>query len=274
MPALSAGQIGYFGAGQVDIATIVGLILGFGLILVSILMGGAGLTPFIDIPSGMIVFGGAIAATLINFPLNACLSTFSVVMKCFLFKLPTPEEIIAQLKTMAGVAKKDGLLALESQLEEVNYDFMKRGIEALVGGASPEQIRNSMELEASCVDARHVTGKKIIDAMGAAAPAFGMIGTLIGLVMMLRNLSDPSQIGAGMATALLTTLYGALVANVVCIPMAGKLETRNAEETVLLDLTIEGVCCIGSGSSPTVLEEQLLSFLSPKARDKLKGGDS
>ena len=247
--------------------------MGSGLILVSILMGGAGLTPFIDIPSGMIVFGGAIAAVLINFPLSNCLGCFGVIMKCFLFKLPTPQDLIGQLKEMAGIAKKDGLLALEGQLEEMEYDFLKRGIESLVGGASPEQIRNAMELEASCVDTRHVTGKKIVDAMGAAAPAFGMIGTLIGLVMMLRNLSDPSQIGAGMATALLTTLYGALVANVVCIPLAGKLETRNAEEGVILELTIEGVCCIGAGSSPNALEEQLLSFVTPKTRAQMKEGD-
>lgn len=247
--------------------------MGSGLILVSILMGGAGLTPFIDIPSGMIVFGGGIAAVLINFPMSNCLGCFGVVMKCFLFKLPTPQDLIGQLKEMAGIAKKDGLLALEGQLEEMEYDFLKRGIESLVGGASPEQIRNAMELEASCIDTRHVTGKKIVDAMGAAAPAFGMIGTLIGLVMMLRNLSDPSQIGAGMATALLTTLYGALVANVVCIPLAGKLETRNAEEGVILELTIEGVCCIGAGSSPNALEEQLLSFVTPTTRAQMKEAD-
>lgn len=258
------------GADSVDIATIIGLILGCGLILASILMGGDGLTPFIDIPSMMIVFGGAIAAILINFPLSNCLGSFSVVLKCFLFKLPDPYDIIEQLKEMAGIAKKDGLLALENELEKVDYEFLKRGLESLIGGASPEQIRSSLEMEASYIDQRHSIGKKIVDACGAAAPAFGMIGTLIGLVMMLRNLSDPSQIGAGMATALLTTLYGALVANVVCIPLAGKLETRNAEETLLLELTIDGICCIGEGNSPNVLEENLMAFLSPKTRARLK----
>jgi len=256
-----------------DIATIIGLILGIGLILASIMMGGDGLTPFIDIPSMMIVFGGATAAVLINFPLSNCIGSFKVVLKCFLFKLPDTVEIIQQFKELAGIAKKEGLLALESQIEELSDDFLKRGFESLIAGASVEQIRAGMETELGYIDQRHVTGKKIVDACGAAAPAFGMIGTLIGLVMMLRNLSDPSQIGAGMATALLTTLYGALTANVVCIPLAGKLETRNSEETLLRELMIEGVCAIGNGDSPNVVEEQLLAFLSPNSRAKLRKDD-
>ncbi len=253
-----------------DLATIIGLILGFGLIIASIIMGGDGLTPFIDIASMMIVFGGAFAALLINFPLKNVLGSFGIIIKCFLFKLPDPFATITQFKEMAGVAKKDGLLALESRLENVADDFMKRGIESLIGGASPDQIRTSLETEVAYIEQRHTLGKKMVDAVGAAAPAFGMIGTLIGLVMMLRNLDDPSQIGGGMATALLTTLYGALIANVVCIPLAGKLDTRNSEENLVRELMINGICCIGEGSSPNVLEEQLLTFLSPKTRAKLK----
>ena len=252
-----------------DIATLIGLILGFGLILASILMGGDGISPFIDIPSMMIVFGGAFAAILINFPLKNVLGSFGVILKCFLFKLPDATETIEQLKELAKIVKKDGLLALESHMESVTDDFMSRGLENLIGGASPEQIREGLETEVEYVEQRHTLGKKMVDACGAAAPAFGMIGTLIGLVMMLRNLDDPSQIGGGMATALLTTLYGALIANVVCIPLAGKLETRNQEETLLRELMIEGICCIGEGKSPAVLESQLVSFLSPKTRAKL-----
>lgn len=253
-----------------DIATIVGLILGFGLILTSIIIGGdGGLVPFIDYPSMMIVLGGAMAAMLINFPLGKCLGSFKVVLKCFLFKLPDPIETIEKFKELAGIAKKEGLLALENRLDELSDDFLKRGFESLIAGASTEQIRASLETEVGYIDQRHIDGKKIVDACGAAAPAFGMIGTLIGLVMMLRNLSDPSQIGGGMATALLTTLYGALIANVVCIPLAGKLETRNSEETTLREMMIEGICAIGKGDSPKAVEEQLLAFLSPKSRSKL-----
>ena len=252
-----------------DIATILGLILGFGLILVSIAMGGGGLGPFIDVPSGMIVFGGAIAATLINFPLKMCLGTFGVVLKCFLFKLPDTKETIEQFKTFAEVARKDGLLALEDKAAEIKDSFMRRGIESLISGVSSADITDALESELAYVQQRHVQGKKIIDSMGAAAPAFGMIGTLIGLVQMLRALDDPSKIGGGMATALLTTLYGALVANVVCIPLAGKLEARSQEEAVLRDLIIRGVAMLGEGATPRVIEEQLITFLAPKTREAL-----
>ena len=253
-----------------DIATILGLILGFGLILTSIAMGGGGLGPFIDAPSMMIVFGGAIAASLINFPLGNVLGSFGVVLKCFLFKLPDPAEVISDFKEFAQVARKDGLLALENKIEDIKDDFMKRGIETLIGGAPVEQIKLTLETELSCIEERHSMGKKIVDSCGAAAPAFGMIGTLIGLVQMLRSLDDPSKIGGGMATALLTTLYGALVANVICIPLAGKLEARNKEETLVREIMIAGIVALGEGAAPRAVEEQLVTFLSPKSRSKVQ----
>ncbi len=249
-----------------DIATIIGLIFGFGLILVSIMMGSGGLMPFIDIPSGMIVFGGAAAATFINFPLKSVFGSFSVILKCFLFKLPEPVQTIADFKAFAEVVRKDGLLALEEKAAEVSDDFMKRGLEALIGGASSTETTEMLDTELSYIQQRHAGGKKMIDSMGAAAPAFGMIGTLIGLVQMLGALDDPSKIGGGMATALLTTLYGAVVANVVCIPLAGKLEARSAEETMVRELIIRGVALLGEGSTPRAVEEQLVTFLAPKSR--------
>ena len=249
-----------------DIATIIGLIMGFGLIFASIAMGGGGLGPFIDVPSGMIVFGGATAASLINFPLGAVLGAFGVIMKCFLFKLPDPLETVQQFKSLAEVVRKEGLLALESKLEEVDDAFMKSGLESLIAGTSTEDTASVLENELAFILQRHVLGKKIVDAAGAAAPAFGMIGTLVGLVQMLNNLSDPSKIGGGMATALLTTLYGAMVSNVVCIPLAGKLETRNNEENMVRELMIRGVVLLGEGTAPRALEEQLLTYLAPKTR--------
>ncbi|QDT11165.1 Chemotaxis protein PomA [Planctomycetes bacterium K23_9] len=249
-----------------DIATIIGLILGFGLILVSIMMGSGGLMPFVDIPSGMIVFGGATAATFINFPLKSVFGTFGVVLKCFLFKLPAPAETIAQFKAFAEVVRKDGLLALEEKAADVSDDFMRRGLESLVGGSSATEVSDMLETELGYIQSRHQGGKKMIDSMGAAAPAFGMIGTLIGLVQMLGALDDPSKIGGGMATALLTTLYGAIVANVCCIPLAGKLEARSAEETMVRELIIRGVALLGEGATPRAIEEQLVTFLAPKSR--------
>jgi len=253
-----------------DIATIIGLILGFGLILTSIAMGGGGLGPFVDMPSMMIVFGGAFAASLINFPLKSVVGSFGVIMKCFLFKLPDPLNVIREFKDFAQIARKDGLLALEQKVGDIKDDFMKRGIETLIGGAPVDQIKSTLETELACIEQRHSMGKKIVDSCGASAPAFGMIGTLIGLVQMLRALDDPSKIGGGMATALLTTLYGALVANVICIPLAGKLEARSNEETLIREMMICGIVALGEGAAPRAVEEQLVTFLSPKTRAQVQ----
>ena len=211
-----------------DIATIVGLILGMGLILGSILMGGS-IVPFVSVSSAMITVGGSIAAVMINFPLRSVLAMPAIVKNCFLQKLPDPLEVIEQFAEFAAIARKDGLLALDEKTEEVSDEFMKNGLGLVVAGTPKEELQSILDVELSYIDERHRTGKKIMDALGAAAPAFGMVGTLIGLVQMLRTLDDPSQIGGGMATALLTTLYGAIMANMFCIPLAGKLEARNSE---------------------------------------------
>lgn len=249
-----------------DIATIVGLILGMGLVLGSIAMGGGGLGPFINIPSIMITIGGSIAAVLINFPLKSCLGLFGVVKKCFLVKLPSPNDVITEFKDIAAIVRRDGFMALEEKLPEISDPFMTRGLEMVVSGMDKAEIQSVLETEIAFSEDRHKTGKKIVDALGAAAPAFGMIGTLIGLVQMLRTLDDPSKIGGGMATALLTTLYGALMANLFCIPLAGKLEARNAEELMVRELMLVGIVGVVEGQTPTAIEDRLVAFLSPKER--------
>ena len=250
-----------------DIATVIGLLMGFGLILASIAMGGGeGLSAFIDVPSLMITVGGSFAALLINFPLNVCLTSLSVLKKCFLTKLPEPKAIIAQFKELAVIVRKDGMLALEKELENIDDEFMKRGLEIVISGAEENQIRNVLETELAAIEQRHMVGKKIVESTGAAAPAFGMIGTLVGLVQMLQSLDDPSQIGGGMATALLTTLYGAIIANVACIPLAGKLETRSQEEVASRELMISGICALAQGLAPRAVEDNLVAYLSPKSR--------
>jgi chemotaxis protein MotA len=237
-----------------------------GLVVGSIAMGGGGLGPFINVPSMMITIGGSIAALMINFPLGKVLGVFGVVKNCFLSKLPTPSAVIKQFKDFAAVARKNGFMALEAQLAEIDDRFLTRGLEMVISGMKKEEIEAVLEIEISYVEERHKTGKKIIDALAAAAPAFGMIGTLIGLVQMLRTLDDPSQIGVGMATALLTTLYGAVMANLFCIPLAGKLETRSKEEVLIRELTLVGLTAIVEGQSPTAIEDRLVAFLSPKDR--------
>lgn len=249
-----------------DIATIIGLLLGVGLVLSSIMMGEGGIMPFVNIPSLMITVGGSIAAALINFPLGACLGVFGVVAKCFTQKLPTPPQVIEQFKEFSVVARRDGLLALESKVEEIKDDFMARGLGLVIGGATKEEVQTVLETEISYIDERHKLGKQIIDNIGAAAPAFGMVGTLIGLVQMLRTLDDPSKIGGGMATALLTTLYGALIANLFCIPLAGKLGARNKEELMIRELMLAGLLALAEGQTPRGLEGRLVAFVAPKTR--------
>ncbi len=249
-----------------DIATIVGLTSGIMLVLGAMLMGSGGLMPFVNVPSMMITIGGSFAALLINFPLSSCLGVFGVVKNCFTQKLPSPPEVIEQFKGFSAIARGGGVLALEEKADEITDDFMARGFQLVIGGTAKEEVQSILETELSYIDERHRLGKKIIDALGSAAPAFGMVGTLIGLVQMLRTLDDPSQIGGGMATALLTTLYGAVLANLFCIPLAGKLEARNKEEILVRELIISGLVSLVEGQSPRVIEGRLLSYISPKIR--------
>ncbi len=255
-----------------DIATIIGLLAGFGLIASAIIMGGGveGFNSFIDAPSLMITVGGSIAALFINYPMKTVFSTVSVVKKCFLSKVPNAADVIRQFKELATIVRKDGMLALEQELAKLDDEFMKRGLEQVISGANEATLKNVLETELSAIETRHATGKQIIDSTGAAAPAFGMIGTLVGLVQMLQSLDDPSQIGGGMAVALLTTLYGAIIANVACIPLAGKLESRSKEETLIRELMVTGLVGLAEGLAPRALEDNLSAYLPPAIRRSLQ----
>lgn len=248
-----------------DIATLLGLLMGTMLVIGSIALGGS-LLPFVNVPSLMITVGGSISALLINFPMAKVLGVFSVVRNCFLVKLPEAERVIDDFADYAKVARRDGLLALEQKLDDVQDPFLKRGLELVVEGNSREEMSSLLETEIAYIEQRHANGKKILDAMAAAAPAFGMIGTLIGLVQMLRTLDDPSQIGIGMATALLTTLYGAVIANLFCIPLAGKLEVRSQDEVLIRELMMSGLCSLVEGHAPPVVTERLSAFLANSKR--------
>jgi chemotaxis protein MotA len=250
-----------------DITTAVGTLLGFSLVLFAMSSGDGGLLLFLDVPSLFIVFGGTIAVTLVNFPLGVVKGIVKVILRTFFFKLTSPSHEIERIVEYANLARKEGLLALESKLKEVHDPFFAKGVQLVIDGFPGETVRDIMELEAEWQRQRHVTGKKMLDALGSFAPAFGMIGTLVGLVQMLQNLSDPSKIGGGMATALLTTLYGAMAANMLFIPLAGKLEMRANEEALLRELMIEGIVSVQSGDGPQLIKEKLKSFVAPAARE-------
>ena len=253
-----------------DLATILGTLLGFGLVLFSMATGPGGIAIFVHVPSMVIVFGGTIAVTLVNFPMAEVKSILKVMLVTAFNKSATPSEEIERIVEYANLARKEGLLALEPKLQEVDDSFFAKGIQLVIDGFSAETVRDIMELEADWQRQRHGTGKKIMDQMGAFAPAFGMIGTLVGLVQMLQNLSDPSMIGQGMATALLTTLYGAMLSNMVFLPFSGKLEVLASNESLLRDLMIEGIVAIQSGEKPALIKEKLKGFLAPSLREAVE----
>jgi len=170
----------------------------------------------------------------------------------------------------AAINRRDGALALEQEINKVSDMFFIKGLQMLVDGQESENIRELMSMEIQYLQERHSTGKKILEFMGASAPAFGMIGTLIGLVQMLANLEDPSSIGTGMATALLTTFYGAFAANLIFIPLAGKLGIYSQKESTVMEMIIEGVCSIAQGENPTIVREKLHAFVSKSRREEVK----
>lgn len=255
-----------------DIATIVGIVFGITLLLGSILIEGS-LNAFWSVSSLMIVLGGTLAATLINFPLDQVIRTIKIIRIAFRNHTTEPTEIIGILVTFAEKARREGLLALESEAEALNEPFLKKGIELIVDGTDPELVRNILETELSFVEERHKQGAQIFENMGGSAPAFGMLGTLIGLILMLRNLEDPSTIGPGMAVALITTFYGSLFANLIFLPIAGKLKIRSGEEILNKELMLEGILSIQAGENPRIVAEKMKSFLNPIARKKLERKD-
>jgi len=250
-----------------DFTTVIGTVLCAVLLLWSLTSGGTPISLFVDVPSMVMVLGGTVAVTLMAFRMDDLKGLVKVILRSYLFKLPTPASEIERILQYANLARKEGLLALENKVEELDDTFFAKGIQLVIDGFAADTVRDILDLELQWQSQRHSSGKRMLDSMGAMAPAFGMIGTLVGLVKMLANLSDPSSIGAGMAIALLTTFYGAVLANTVCIPLAGKLDVRAKEESLLRELMIEGIVAIQSGEKPQLIKEKLKGFLPPPERE-------
>lgn len=247
-----------------DIATVIGLVSGTVLILGSIIIGGS-LGTFINIPSMLVVIGGTVAVTFMRFKMSDVIGSIGVAVKAFLFKLQNPEDIINEMVEYTRIAKKEGLIALEK--ESPSDPFSAKALRYLSDGFDEGLIEDMLSKDIRLTIQRHATGQQVFKSAGDAAPAFGMIGTLIGLVQMLSSMSDPASIGPSMAIALLTTLYGAVVANLVCIPIADKLSLNSEKEKLTKTIIVEGAIAINRGVSPMVLEESLKIFLSPKERE-------
>lgn len=246
-----------------DIATIIGLFGGITLVLTAIILGGSALI-FINIPGLLIVAGGTLATCFIKFSMQDVINTIKVAMKAFMVKMEPPQKTIKKMVSLARIAKKEGLIAL--QKEKFDDQFSAKAIQYLSDGYDEGLIEDMLNKDIRLTIQRHTIGQKIFKGMGASAPAFGMIGTLIGLVQMLACMDNPASIGPSMAVALLTTLYGALIANLVCLPLADKLTLRSQQEQENKNIIREAAIGIIRSVSPIVLEETLKIYLSPKER--------
>jgi chemotaxis protein MotA len=238
----------------------------FGLMLMAILQGGP-LTIFINIPSILIVFGGTTGVAFVHYPFSDLLDAINVAKKTVLHKEASINDMIVQLMEFANKARKEGILALQGAMEQVDDEFLIKAMQMAVDGQEPETLRTMLNTEIEYIQQRHEKGANIFVSLAAYAPAMGMVGTLIGLVQMLQTMDDPAKIGPAMAVALLTTFYGAVIANVICSPMAGKLNMRSQSEVLIKTLIIEGMQSILSGENPRIMEQKLHAFIAPKLRE-------
>ncbi|MBB3047517.1 chemotaxis protein MotA [Litorivivens lipolytica] len=247
-----------------DLATLLGILGSLGVIVGAIVFGGSA-SGFIDVPSIMIVIGGTIFANLIKFPLEQTLGAFKVASRAFVHKPVSSEALISECIELSSVARKEGLLGLESV--EIGNQFLEKGVQMAIDGHDADFVKRLLSKEINLNIERQEMGEAIFRGFGESAPAMGMIGTLVGLVQMMSNMSDPKAIGPAMAIALLTTLYGAILANAVAVPMAEKLAFRTAEERRNRHLILEAVYGIQEGLNPRVLESLLSTYLPEGQRD-------
>ncbi|ARU58672.1 flagellar motor protein PomA [Oleiphilus messinensis] len=246
-----------------DLATLIGLVGGIAIVVMAMLLGGS-IGMFVDVPSILIVLVGSLLVALMKFSLGQFLGAGKVAVKAFMFKLQSPEELIESVVELAETARKGGLLSLEGK--PISNDFLAKGIQLLIDGHDADVVRGLMNRDKNLAVERHKTGSSVFGCLGDVAPAMGMIGTLIGLVAMLSNMDDPKSIGPAMAVALLTTLYGAMLANMIAVPIADKLKLRMTEEEMIKSMVIDALLAIQAGQNPRVIESMLRTYLPESKR--------
>lgn len=246
-----------------DLATLLGMVGAIGIVLAAILTGGSALV-FINVPSILIVLGGTVMVVMIKFSMGQFFGAFKVAGTAFINKSADPEALIEKIVELANIARKEGMLALENQ--DIDNAFLDEGVKMLIDGNSREVVSTVLTKDMQQTIERHTWGAKVFSATADVAPAMGMIGTLIGLVQMLSNMSDPKSIGPAMAVALLTTLYGAMLANMVAMPIADKLTLRKTDELRIRSMCIDGVLAIQEGQNPRIIESMLKAYLEPEKR--------
>lgn len=240
-----------------------GIKLSFAFALVAI---ASAVPTVVNLPGALVTFGGAFAVLFITFPAKQVLGAFGAVKNCFFIRLREPQEQIRLLADLAAMTRRDGMLALEKKLAEIDDSFTVRGLEMVIDGTHKEKLEKVLTVEVESVQARYGSGKQIFEQLGHLLPAFGLVACLVGLVHMMQDPDDPGRVGAGVAVALMGTFYGLLAANLVFLPLADKLDARGKEAVSLCELTIHGLAALVQGESPLALESKLQALLAPKER--------
>ena len=253
-----------------DIATILGVVLGLGCVLVGVMADGGNFALFVNFPAISIVVGGTFAATCIHFSIGQVFRIMSVVKKTLIYPMAKEPDLVQKMVNYSAINRRDGALALEQQLAKAGDSFLVQAVRMIIDGQNEQAIKDQLSMEIQNLQARHAEGKKMLEFMGSGCPAFGMVGTLIGLVQMFSSMDSPEKIGKGMAAALVCTFYGAFLANLFFIPLAGKLGIRSKRESILREMIMEGAVSIVRGESPTATRERMQTFLSVKNRSEFK----
>lgn len=249
-----------------DLATIIGLVLGFGAIFGGMMMEGGNPAALIKIPAIVIVIGGTIGAAMVSFPLPRMIGLVGVLMNAFFDKGHDPRHTADELVSMAEQSRREGLLSLEVKAQAISDPFVKKGMLLMIDGTDPERLRAIMEIELAAREERHEGGIAVLEAMGGFAPTLGIMGTVLGLMTVLGNLSDPSTLGEHIASAFIATFFGLMTANLLYLPLANKLKARMKHEAHVGEMSLEGILAIQAGDNPRIVREKLNGFLSPKLR--------
>ncbi len=248
---------------SIDVATVVGFVVAIFFVLLGM---GSNVPAFINIPSFLIVVGGTIGSMIISYPLKTTLEVFSVLKNVFFSEKIDNSKTITMIIDLAQRARREGILSLETQAQEIDDPFIKTGIQMAVDGVEPERLKSVLSVEIAYLDERHRLGIEYWEHVAAIAPAYGMVGTLVGLIIMLLQMDDPSSIGPAMAVALVTTFYGSLIANMVCLPIAKKLLIYSEKEILSRSLALAGIISIQEGENPRLVEQKLNAFIGPSER--------
>jgi chemotaxis protein MotA len=255
----------------VDLASVIGLSSSIFVVIFGMYLGGS-LMAFVDIPSIFIVLGGTLGAVMVANPMSRTKNLFHILKQAFVSETIDMIGLIQTLVSFAEKARREGLLALEEDASQLDDEFMRKSIQLVVDGTDPELVKSILDTEIGLLEERHSANKGFFDSIAELGPAFGMLGTLIGLIQMLGNLSDPSSLGPGMAVALITTFYGSIMANMISIPISKKLVQNSNAEVLCRELMVEGILSIQAGENPRIVEEKLKVFLPPNMRKALDEG--